>query len=148
MRTELVCTALRGLDQIPSEKGVLDRIIPLDIVTGQATVDYKKLQASFGEYAQVYEENGRNNTNAQQSLGAIAFSMTPNKNGNYSFISLNTGKRISRKQSTLLPINGEVNRRVEELALAQNQPVITGECPIFEWGPNQEVENMNLERGY
>ena len=53
MRTELVCTALRGLDQIPSEKGVLDRIIPLDIVTGQATVDYNKLQASFGEYSQV-----------------------------------------------------------------------------------------------
>ena len=53
MRTELVCTALRGLDQIPSEKVVLDRIIPLNIVTGQATVDYNKLQASFGEYSQV-----------------------------------------------------------------------------------------------
>ena len=32
------------------------------------------------------------------------------------------------------------------MALAQNQPVITGECPIFEWGPNQEVENVDLER--
>ena len=57
----------------------MDRIIPLDIVTGQATVYYNKLQASFGEYSQVYEENGRNNTNAQQSLGAIAFSTTPYK---------------------------------------------------------------------
>ena len=30
--------------------------------------------------------------------------------------------------------------------LDPNQPVLTGECPLFEWGPNQEVENMDLER--
>ena len=70
------------------------------------------MQASFGEYAQVYEENGRNNTNAQLSLGAITLSMTPDMNGHYSFMSLNTGKLVSRKQFTLLPITEEVNRRV------------------------------------
>ena len=39
---ELVCTALRGLNQIPAEKGVSDRISPLTIVTGWEKVDYNK----------------------------------------------------------------------------------------------------------
>ena len=61
-------------------------------------------------------------------------------------MSLNTGKLISRNQFTLLPITKEVKRRVEEFSLAQYQPVITGECPLFEWDPNQEVENIDLEK--
>ena len=57
----------------------------------------------------MYEENGRNNTNLQQSLREIALSMTPNVNGHYIFMSPNTGKMISRKKFTLLPITKEVN---------------------------------------
>ena len=146
MIIELVCTALRGLNKIPAEKGVSDRISPPTIVKGQETFFYNKLQASSGEYAQLYEENGQNNTNAQRSLGSIVLSMIPNTNGNHSFMSLNTGKLTRRKQFTLVRITEEVKLRVKELDLAQNQPVITGERTIFEWGPNQEVENMDLER--
>ena len=65
---ELVCTSLRGLNQIPAEKGVSDRIIPLTIVTGQEKFNYKKLQATFEKYTQLYKDNRRNKTNAQLSL--------------------------------------------------------------------------------
>ena len=82
-------------------------------MTGRKTFDYKKPQASFSEYAQVYEGNGQNNTNAQQSLGEITLSMDPNTNGHYRFMILNTGKLISRKQFTLLPITEKVKQRVE-----------------------------------
>ena len=122
---KLVCTALRGLNQIPAEKVILDSISPLTIMTGQDSVDYNNLQADFGKYTQVYEEDRRNNTNAQQSLGAIILSMNYNMNGHYRFMSLNTGKLISVKQSTLPSITGEVKRRVEYLALAHNQPMMT-----------------------
>ena len=71
MTIEIVYTVLKGLNQIPAGKGVLDRISPLTIVTRQETVDYNKPQASFSKYAQVYEENGRNNTNVKQSIRAI-----------------------------------------------------------------------------
>ena len=146
MIIELVCTALRGPNQIPAEKGVSDRTSPLTIVTGQETLNCNKLQASFGKYTQLYEENRRNKKNSQRSLGKITLSMNPNTNGHHIFMSLNTRKLIPIKQSTFLPITEEVKRRVEDLDLAQNQPVITGECPLFEWVPNQEVENMDLER--
>ena len=55
MIIKLVCTALKGLNQIPVGKGVWDRISPPNIVTGLKTVDYNKLQAIFGTYAHVYE---------------------------------------------------------------------------------------------
>ena len=55
MIIKLVCTALKGLNQIPVGKGVWERISPLNIVTGLKIADYNKLQARFGEYAQVYE---------------------------------------------------------------------------------------------
>ena len=80
----------------------------------------------------MYEENVRNKTNAQGSLGSIVFYTTPNTNGHYSFMILNTGKLISINQFTLVPITKEVKQKVKELSLAHNQPVITGECPIFE----------------
>ena len=65
---ELVCTSLRGLNQIPAGKGVSDRIIPLTIVTGRETFNYNKLQATFEKYTQLYKDNRRNKTNAQLSL--------------------------------------------------------------------------------
>ena len=113
MMIKLVCTALRGVNQITLGEGISYNIRPLTILKVQETVNYKTLQASFIKYAQVYDENGRNNINAQQSLGAIALSMTPNTNGHYIFMSLNTVKMISRKQFTLLPITEEVKQRVE-----------------------------------
>ena len=61
-----MCTALRGLNQIPEGKGVLERISPFTIITVWETVGYNKLQASFGKYTQMYEENGRNNKNSQR----------------------------------------------------------------------------------
>ena len=52
-------------------------------------------------------------------------------------MSLNTGKLIPGKQFTLLPITKELKKIVEELALAQNQHVITGNAHFLNGVPTK-----------
>jgi hypothetical protein len=56
---------------------------------------------------------------AVASLGAIALRPTGNAQGDYYFMSLSTGARISRHQWTILPIPDTAIARVEALALAR-----------------------------
>ena len=57
---------------------------------------------------------------------------------------LNTSKLISRKRFNPLPLTKELKQRAEVLTLVHNQPVITGGYPLFKWGTNKEVKNMDM----
>jgi len=51
-------------------------------------------------------------------------------------MSLTTGKRLSRRQWTDVPMPDSVVAAVEARAEAEKQPLIEGGCPKFEWRPN------------
>ena len=59
-----------------------------------------------------------------RSLGAIALTPTGNANGDYYFLSLATGARISRHQWTAIPITDTCIARVEVLAKHERQPLL------------------------
>jgi hypothetical protein len=61
------------------------------------------MRLEFGAYAQVFEDNDPSNTIRARSLGAIALNPTGNAQGDYFFMSLATGAKISRHQWTALP---------------------------------------------
>ncbi len=67
--------------------------------------------------------------------------MTPtgNAQGGYFFLSLITGRRISRQQWDELPMPDGIIATVERMALDQQQPVVGHGAPLFEWTPGVPI---------
>ena len=70
------------------------------------------MRIELGAYAQVFEDNDPSNTSKARSLGAIALSPTGNAAGDYYFLSLASGKLITRHQWTELPITETAIARI------------------------------------
>ena len=139
MMIKLVGTTMHELNQVPNMNGISDSMSPITIVTGQQMVNYRDLKASYGAYAQVHESNDIANNTHPRTVGAIALGISPNRSGYYEFMNLNTGKLLSRKRFTILPITDAVIQRVEQLAEEEKQPKIINGCPKFEWNPDDEI---------
>jgi hypothetical protein len=77
------------------------------------------MKIEFGAYAQVFEVNDPSNTNKARTTGAIALNPTGNVQGDHYFMSLTTGKRLSRAQWTELPMPDAVIAAVEQRAEAE-----------------------------
>ncbi|KAI2513611.1 Reverse transcriptase (RNA-dependent DNA polymerase) [Fragilaria crotonensis] len=98
------------------ENGISDTMSPATIVTGVGTPNYQCMRIEFGTYAQVFEDNDPSNTLAR-SLGAIALTPTGNAQGDFYFLSLATGNKLSRHAWTPLPMTDTAIARVEAIAL-------------------------------
>jgi len=66
-------------------------------------------------------------------MGAIVLNPTGNARGDYFFMSLTTGRRLSRHQWMPVPMTDAVIARVEAMAEAEGQPLIAGGSLAFEW---------------
>ena len=136
----LVEFANRSLNLFPPADGVSDTMSPRMLVTGLPNPDYRQCKLEFGAYVQVFEDNLPSNTTKARTRGAIALYHTGNAAGDYFFMSLTTGTVIQRHQWTELPITDDAIARVHELAIEQNQPLLEGDSPRFEWSPNQPLD--------
>lgn len=96
MIRHLVTDAVRCLNQFPRKNGVSATMSPATIVVGVGTPEFTAMRLEFGAYAQVFEEFDPTNTPRARSLGAIALTPTGNAQGDYYFMSLATGARLSR----------------------------------------------------
>jgi hypothetical protein len=111
-------------------------------MTGRANPDYNELKLEFGLYVQIFEDNTPSNTTTSRNTGAIALNPTGNAQGDYFFMSLVTGKRLSRHQWTKIPMTNAVTSAVEAMAEKEGQPLIKVGVPLFEWRPNSSVEDF------
>jgi hypothetical protein len=99
MTIELVRRAVKCLNQFPVLDGVSATISPFTIITGRPNPNYDQMTLDFGTYVQVYEDNDKaTNSTMPRSTGAIALNPTGNILGDHFFMSLNTGRRLSRRQ--------------------------------------------------
>jgi hypothetical protein len=138
----LVYHAARGLNQFLAKNGISDTLSPLTIMTGRANPNYNELKLEFGSYVQVFEDNTPSNTTTSRNTGAIVLNPTGNAQGDCFFMSLVTGKRLSRHQWTEIPMTNAVISAVEAMAEMEGQPLIKGGVPLFEWRPNASVEDF------
>ena len=101
-------------------------------MTGRPTPNYNDMKIEFGAYAQVFEDNKRTNTPRAQTTGAITLTPTGNAQGGYFFLSLATGRKLSRQQWDPLPMPDGVVETVERMAEAESQPLLRqgAPCPI------------------
>jgi hypothetical protein len=132
--------ANKSLNQFPAKNGVSDTLSPLTIMTGRPTPDYNDMKIEFGAYAQVFEANEPTNTVKARTTGAIALTPTGNAQGGYYFLSLATGRKLSRQQWDELPMPDGVIAAVERMAQDEEQPLVGHGAPFFEWTPGVPIQ--------
>jgi hypothetical protein len=136
--------ANKSLNQFPTKKGVSDTLSPLTIMTGRPNPNHNDMKIEFGAYAQVYEDGGPTNTVRARTTGPIALTPTGNAQGGYYFLSLTTGRKLSRQQWDELPMPDGVIATVERIAQTDNQPLVGQGAPLFEWSPSVPIEDDEL----
>ena len=144
----MVIDAVRCLNQFPWANGISDTMSPACIVTGAANPEYNQMRIEFGTYVQVFEDNDPSNTLQARSLGAIALTPTGNAQGDYYFMSLATGNKISRHNWTELPMTDTAIARVEALAAHEGQPPIQARGLVVEWRTDHHIDNDEYDRDY
>jgi hypothetical protein len=90
-------------------------------MTGTALDFNKHCQIPFGAYAEVHEDRNITNTMSERTQPAICLGPTANFQGSYKVLSLQTGKRITRKQFKELPVPDSIIKRVEAMAEHEQQ---------------------------
>jgi hypothetical protein len=113
-------------------------------MTGRPNLNYNDMKIEFGAYAQVYEDGSPTNTVKARITGAIALTPTGNTQGGYYFLSLTTGRKLSRQQWDELPMPDRVIATVERIAETDNQPLTGHGAPLFEWSPGVPIEDNEL----
>ncbi|KAI2510045.1 Reverse transcriptase (RNA-dependent DNA polymerase) [Fragilaria crotonensis] len=148
MVAHMVSDAMRCLNQFPWPHGISNTMSPNSIVTGTTVPDYNHMRIEFGTYVQLFEDNTPSNTLKSRSVGAIALSPTGNAQGDYFFMSLATGKKLSRASWTALPMTDAAIARVEAIALHQNQPLLQSSGLVVEWRPDQTIDESEYDLDY
>ena len=128
------------LNAFPPSDGISTTMSPRTIVTGLPNIDYNKLKIRTGLYAQVHINASITNTPKARTVGAIALYQA-DENGSWYFMSLETGERLHSNNWIEAPISDDVIRRVNELGLQEGQTDMRRDGPVFEWGPNEPMED-------
>ena len=88
------------------------------------------------------------NTPRSRTHGAIALGATGNAGGAFYFMSLASSDVISQHQWTVCPIQEEVVRRLEVLAIKDKQPLIQSTGLVVKWGQVMSgTPHMNVQDG-
>jgi hypothetical protein len=121
MIIEMMAHVVLWLNASPPASGVSTTYSPRTIMTGTALDFTKHCQIAFGAYAEVHEDMDKTNTMDERTQPAICFGPMEIFQGSYKFMSLRTGKQITRKQFTELPMPNSVVKRVKAMVLREKQ---------------------------
>ncbi len=97
----------------PKQGSAFGRVSPREVFL-RRKLDYNKdIKLSFGDYAQVHQDDVITNTMAERrAVGALALGPMGNIQGGYRFLNLATWKPITRHKWTALPVPQHVINRV------------------------------------
>jgi hypothetical protein len=110
----IVFNAVKLLNRFPPKGGISDTLSPKTIMTGE-TLNYKKrLSLAIGQYCQVHEEETPCNSQVPRTKGAIVLGTSGNAQGGFKFMSLTTGKKITRRSWDEIPMPDTVIARVNK----------------------------------
>ena len=121
MLTHMVFFVVKLLNYFPTKGGVSTQYSPKTIMSGQ-TLNYKQCSIPFGTYCQVHKEDGQRNSLIARTSGAISVGPSSNRQGGHLFFSLHTGRVLTRRSWTVLPMPSTVISRINQLA--EGQPTL------------------------
>jgi hypothetical protein len=122
MLIELVHSSILWINAFPPKGGASTNPSPRNIMTSIQFDCNTHCQLQFGNYVQAHQEPDPTNAQAARTVGAICLGPTGNMQGSCKFLNLRTGKRITCRRWTLLPMPQEVIERVNQLGTADGQP--------------------------
>jgi hypothetical protein len=119
MLIHMVFDCVTMLNFFPAKGGIAG-ISPKLLLTGVGLNKKQHFRQKFGSYCQVHEENQPRNSMDERTAGAICLGHSGNIQGGHKFLSLRTGRIITRRSWTALPMPDDVIARVD--ALGADQP--------------------------
>ena len=120
---EMINNCALWINMFPEKGGVIN-VSPKTLMTG-VKLDYNKhFRFPFGSYVQVHDEPSPTNSPTTRTIRAITLGPTGNLQGGFKFLNLWTGKKITIRNWTHLPMPIEVIKRVNEIGTAQGQPTL------------------------
>jgi hypothetical protein len=121
MIIKMLANVVLWINAFPPSSGVSALYSPRTIMTGTALDFNKHCQIPFGAYAEVHEDRNITNTMDERAQPAICLGPTANFQGSYKFLSLRTGKHITRKNFKELPMPASIIKRVEAMAIKEKR---------------------------
>ena len=134
---EMIMACVFWLNMFPPHDGVSDTISPRALMTGYH-LDYNRhCRLEFGAYVQTHEEH--DNSMHARTTGAIAIRPTGNRQGGHYFMSLTTGRRLTRNRWTELPMPQDVIDRVNTLGRRGNATAAL----VFAWRDGTPIDALD-----
>ena len=113
----MLCT--KQLNYFPQRGGVSKYFSP-HMIMSQRDLDYERdLKVPFGAYVQACHEPNPTNTNAPRAIDAIYLMPLDNAQGGHEDMDLNSGRVVTRRKVTPLPVTPSVIKAVEAMAAKQ-----------------------------
>jgi hypothetical protein len=138
MVRELVKQGNEFLNAFGTKDSISDGLSPRNIIDNLPHIDYNDLKYEFGQYVQLHVTEKVTNTMKSRTIGAIVLS--PRRiQGQYNYMSLETGEKIDGRVVAVLPISDDVIQRVEALGQTQRQPFRASRMLQYEWRPGQAL---------
>jgi hypothetical protein len=138
MLIHAVMFVTKQLNLFPVKGSVSACFSPKQIMSGESAM-YKFCAMGFGQYCQIHEESQPWNSLAVKTQGAISLGMSENVQGGHKFLSLATGKIVTRRAWTKLPTPQSVIDRIH--AMAKGQPSM----PVYNVHMGNPIGNESPE---
>ncbi len=116
----LVQECAKWLNIFPPKGGISKYYLPMSILNGKQ-LDYEKhCKIPCGTYVQAIQENEPTNTTKPRTIGCIYLRSRLSKHVVYELMNLQSGKMITRRKVTPIPISKDVGKRVKYYAKRDN----------------------------
>ena len=138
MLTYAVLFVTKQLNLFPVKGEISAQFSPRQILSGE-TAEYRFCSMGFGQYCQIHEEDAPRNSMAARTKAALSLGPSGNVQGGHKFLSLLTGKVVTRRAWTALPTPQAIIDQVHMMARGQpSLPIFTDRQgnPIGDVTPN------------
>lgn len=110
------------LNHMPNKNGISNSLSPRMIMTVSKANFKTHCRIPFGAHVQTHEEpNPTNDIARPRTQGATCLGPIGNQQGEYKFLSINTGKKISRRSFTEVPMPSEIISHIHSIAEKDKQ---------------------------
>jgi hypothetical protein len=117
MVIELLHFCVMWLNSFPVKSGISEKWSPRELVS-RTKLDAKlHCRAPFGSYCEIHINPDSMNSLEPRSNWVICMGPMGNLQGSYKFLSLMTGKKVTRRKFTEMPVTEAVIKQVEAMAV-------------------------------
>ncbi len=103
------------MNSFPVKSGISEKWSPREIASRHRLDANLHCKVPFGAYCEVHVDPDITNTMEPRTGWAICLGPTGNMQGSYKFLSLTTGKKVTQKKFTEMPITDSVIKRIDSL---------------------------------